>query len=69
MAYGPPEDVDGECNARLFIGDDYGDNECTIRCQLQPNHGGKHREVWNPLNMGIVTIEWEHDERQEREIT
>src|SRR5256885_305335 len=27
-------DVPGECNARLFLADDYGDNVCTLRCQL-----------------------------------
>lgn len=31
--YGEPEDVDGECNARLYIGDNYGDNHATMRCQ------------------------------------
>lgn len=34
--FGPPEDKPGECNARLFIGDDFGDNTTTMRCGLAP---------------------------------
>ena len=63
--YGPPQDVQGECNARLYLGDDYGDNECTIRCQREPGHEGKHREVFGSDGRQ-VTIEWELDEREER---
>ena len=33
--FGPPEDVAGECNVRLEIGDDYGDNSATMRCQRE----------------------------------
>ena len=61
--WGKPEDVAGECNARLILSDDYGDNECTIRCQLEPDHVGRHREVCRD---GEVVIEWEEDERKER---
>lgn len=64
--YGPPQDVQGECNARLYLGDDYGDNECTIRCQREPEHEGKHREVFGSDGRRVI-IEWEKDERQERE--
>ena len=37
---GPQLDKPGQCNARLFISDDHGDNTCTMRCQsapVQPN--------------------------------
>lgn len=57
--FGPPRDAAGECNARLEIGDDYGDNSATMRCQLTPGHGGRHREVYNSPEYGEVLIEWE----------
>ena len=42
--FGPPKDVQGECNARMVIGDDSGDYDCTFRCVLSANHGGQHFE-------------------------
>ena len=63
---GPPKDVDGECNVRLSIGDDYGDNQATIRCQLPPGHDGPHRECYNAGYHGDVnnvTITWDKDTR------
>jgi hypothetical protein len=59
--WGAPEDVPGRCNARLFVGDDYGDNTATFMCELDPGHEGKHREVFRD---GTAVIEWETDERQ-----
>ena len=44
--YGAPKDVEGDCNARLEVGDDYGDNVCTFRCKREPGHGERHREVF-----------------------
>lgn len=61
--FGEPQDVDGECNARLFIADNYGDNSATIRCQLAPNHEGSHREQFEREG-GQVTITWIADERR-----
>ncbi len=61
--FGPPKDVDGECNARLEIGDDYGDNHATMRCGREPKHDGKHREAFESRHGGAVVIEWEHDAR------
>ena len=60
--FGEPSDKEGECNARLFIADNYGDNSATIRCQLAPNHDGLHREVFDREG-GAVTITWVADER------
>ena len=57
---GPPEDIEGQCNAHCYIADDYGDTHATIRCQLPKNHEGKHREVSRD---GKLIIEWEDDER------
>jgi len=62
--WGEPENIDGECNARLFIGDDYGDNTSTMRCQLPPNHCGPHRERFIRESSGEVIIFWERDERK-----
>lgn len=59
--YGKPKDTPGECNAHLYIADDWGDNTATIRCQLEKGHSGLHRESFR--REGKVIIEWEVDER------
>lgn len=56
--FGAPPDKPDECNARLFLGDDYGDGTCTIRCKLPPGHEGPHKEKTNRC-----LITWEKDER------
>lgn len=61
--FGEPPDADDECNARLFIGDNYGDGTATMRCQLPPNHDGLHREQFERKG-GAVTITWVADERE-----
>ena len=63
---GPPKDVKGECNARLFLGDDYGDNECTCRCMLKPGHTGPHEERFErgpSEKKNEVKIIWTVDEK------
>jgi hypothetical protein len=55
--FGPPEDVAGECNRRLEIGDDYGDNSCTFRCKLPQGHEGPHREEFR-TGGDTVTMTW-----------
>jgi hypothetical protein len=60
--FGEPSDVEGECNARLFIADNYGDGSATIRCHLAPGHEGLHREVFERRG-SPVTITWAVDER------
>ena len=63
--YGEPEDVEGECNARLFIADVHGDGHATMRCQLKPDHTGPHQEVYNAGSEEFpnrVTVIWEQDE-------
>ena len=47
--YGPPEPVQGQCNAELHIGDDFGDNRCTMRCKLPAGHDGMHREEYQRM--------------------
>jgi len=69
MTYGEPQDVPGQCNARLSIGDNYGDNHATIVCQLPQGHDGLHREVYPSFSCGLVTITWEkHDESYDIEL-
>lgn len=43
---GPPKDIEGWCNAWLLLGDDYGDNVATIRCQRPPNHASAHQSIF-----------------------
>ena len=62
--FGPPKDVEGECNARLHIGDDYGDNCATMRCGLSPGHEGLHREEHGETGNPVV-VTWVKDERED----
>ena len=57
---GEPSDVKGECNAHLYIGDNFGDNHATMRCQLEPGHSSPHEETFRG---GSVKVTWEEDER------
>jgi hypothetical protein len=63
--FGPPKDVIGECNARLYLGDDYGDNVCTIRCSRPVGHDGPHKEEFQRGGGKPVVITWHVDERDE----
>jgi len=63
---GVPYDVEGQCNAHLYIADDYGDNTATIRCQCPQGHEFTHRHTFNrgtPTQAAWVRIEWHLDER------
>ncbi len=60
--YGEPEDIPNECNARLYIGDNFGDNHATIRCGLQKGHPGIHNEKFKRGSGNEVFISWTHDE-------
>ena len=51
-----------KCGACLFLGDDYGDNTCTIKCGLEPEHIGLHQKVFVRKDQH-VTITWHTDER------
>jgi len=53
--FGEPSDDERECNARLFLSDNYGDGTTTIRCQLAPGHEGLHREQF-AREGGLVTL-------------
>lgn len=61
MSYGEPEDEPGECNARLYVADNYGDNHATMRCQREPGHKGLHEERFKGRD---VVVTWAEDERQ-----
>lgn len=57
--FGEPDDVAGECNAHLYVGDNFGDNHATMRCRLPAGHEGDHREVWRD---GMVVLTWARQE-------
>jgi hypothetical protein len=40
--FGPPKDVPGECNARLSIGDDYGDNAASRHTRTRQPQRMRH---------------------------
>jgi len=63
-------DVPGCCNARLYIGDDHGDNEATLLCQFPAGHPGRHkaefqRKTFLPPGSQTVAIVWERCERED----
>jgi hypothetical protein len=60
--FGEPENVPGECNAHLYIADNYGDNHATMRCQLSEDHEGLHKETFQCQGTD-VTVTWEIDEK------
>lgn len=58
------------CKAELHIGDDYGDNRATMKCQGKLGHEGKHFEDWDNEDMiqddsiaHNCRVEWEGDDR------
>lgn len=53
-----PKDVSGECNAHIYIGDDWGDGTATFRCDLPKGHKCQHRDLFN---RGVMF--WNEDER------
>lgn len=55
--------VEGECNAHLYLADDLGDNVCTIRCNLPKDHMGKHHERFMRDGDAVI-IQWVKDERR-----
>jgi len=60
--FGKPKDVEGECNAHLYLGDDYGGGTATIRCSLQKGHIGLHYEGFT-RGKGRVSTTWDEDEK------
>jgi hypothetical protein len=63
MMYGPEPTKPGECGARLWIGDDYGDNSATMVCRLPEGHEGWHEETWGQEGERKL-IRWEKDQRK-----
>lgn len=63
--FGPRLDRPGCCNAVLAIGDDYGDNQATMRCQREPGHQGRHAERWRAGEDNWAEVTWDKDERDE----
>ena len=48
-----------QCNRCMSIGDDWGDNEATMRCQLLMGHDGPHQETYESCSHGKVTVSFE----------
>lgn len=48
-----------QCNRCMSIGDDHGDNEAIMRCQLPMGHKGPHQETYESCNHGKVTVSFE----------
>lgn len=63
MSFGEPQDKEGECNARLFVGDNFGDNHVTFRCSMPAGHEGPHHENYITGTGGEVMIQWVKDMR------
>lgn len=72
------EDVLGECNSRMFVGEPFGDDTPAYRCSFPEGHEGLHsvsfeRSQWgpppwnsqgvSPRRCGKVVVTWEFDER------
>ena len=59
---GEPLDIEGQCNAHLYIADNCGDNHATIRCCLPKGHHMAHQEIVE-ARFGIAEVTWMTDER------
>lgn len=52
------------CGAHFYIGDDHGDNEATMVCNLPPAHDGRHCCVFPRRGQKMeVVLSWDTDER------
>ena len=49
------------CSATLQLGDDYGDNACTMHCQLESDHELPHQEAFDRDGKPVV-ITWHVDD-------
>lgn len=54
------------CQAVLYIGDDYGDNHATMRCQLKAGHDDMHQETFKRDGSPVLVL-WMRDEREDGE--
>lgn len=52
------------CNAELHIGDDFGDNHATMRCQLEEGHEGPHEKRF-ARGEGKVVVTWDDEARDD----
>ena len=51
------------CEATIIIGDDYGDNDCTFRCQSYTGHTGQHYQSFRNWK---ACMSWDGDDSYER---
>lgn len=52
-----------DCFAELHLADDYGDNQCTVHCQLPIGHDLPHCERFMRGGLPVV-ITWHTDDRK-----
>jgi hypothetical protein len=64
-SFGEPRDIGGQCNAKLYIADNYCDNHATMRCQLVVGHDGEHKETYDVGDQNVC-VTWTVDERNEK---
>lgn len=57
-----------KCKAIMTFGDDFGDNSCTFRCELEDGHDGSHRESGSMYNEFPYTVAWTEDMRTKCEV-
>ena len=65
------KDVEGECNARIYILEDYGGDESAagVRCSLPAGHEGLHKESsYDKYKAGNIIVQWENDSRERCQI-
>lgn len=51
------------CGATLVMGDDFGDNSCTMHCGLDAGHTGDHKEIGSLYGDNPYRVTWEKDMR------
>lgn len=64
LARGEPKDVPSRCNARLHLGDNFGDNHTTCLCGHPAGHMGRHEELSDPGGHRVV-ITWDGSDEPE----
>ncbi len=62
MTDAPHPLLNDRCKVSMDIGDNFGDNSATMRCQLLRGHKGPHQEQWSGFaNRGLIfeaTLTW-----------
>lgn len=65
LLFGTPANIEGACNARQYLTDDYMNHQAIFRCERTPGHDGPHSETLNRPNGRTTTITWTEDDRED----